>query len=56
MEGEHSQAEYMAAKMTFRTRMQGRAAAIGGTVDGTTSISAAEKSALVKMFAQPDFN
>ena len=39
----------------FANRLAGRVAEMGGTIDGTTLMIAAQKNALIKMSLKPDF-
>jgi hypothetical protein len=54
-DGEVTMAEHKAIVNTFATRLGGRASTLGGTTDGSTAISSAQKSALVTMQTSPDF-
>jgi len=54
-DGEVSMSEYKSIQATFATRLEGRASALGGTTDGSTAISAAQKNALVTLQTSPDF-
>lgn len=44
------------AKLTFQQRMAAAAGRISGTTDGTTSISDAQKHAVIKLLVQPSMN
>ncbi|MEK6528227.1 MAG: hypothetical protein AABZ36_05015, partial [Nitrospirota bacterium] len=54
-DGEVTMAEHKAIVTTFATRLEGRASALGGTTNGVTAISSAQKSALSTMQTSPDF-
>ncbi len=47
--------EFKAIQTTFTARLEGRESDLGGTTDGSTPISTAQKRALVTMQTSPDF-
>jgi hypothetical protein len=54
-DGEVSMDEYKTIQAAFAARLEARANALGGTIDGSTPISAAQKNALVTLQTSPDF-
>ena len=54
-DGEVTMAEHKTIQSEFATRLEGRANALGGTVDGSTPITSAQKNALVTLQTSPDF-
>lgn len=53
--GEPSMSQFKSIQATFATRLEGRESALGGTTDGSTVISAAQKRDLVTLQTSPDF-
>lgn len=53
--GRPSQTEEAEIRATFASRLAARTPALGGTTDGTTSVTTAQKEALVRMVTPPDF-
>lgn len=47
--------EFKAIQTAFATKLEGRESDLGGTTDGSTAISTAQKRALVTMQTSPDF-
>jgi len=55
IEGEPTMEDEKNIMINFANRLEGRVADLGGTTDGATPISTAQKEALIKMFLEPDF-
>ncbi|MDO8527580.1 MAG: hypothetical protein Q7T03_07835 [Deltaproteobacteria bacterium] len=56
MSGTPSRAAIKAADLLFQQRVDARATALGGTTNGTTAITTAQKQAIVKLMIQPNIH
>ena len=55
IEGEPTMEDEKNIMTNFANRLDGRVADLGGTTDGATPISTAQRESLIKMFLEPDF-